>query len=348
MTLAIGPIEVGLLVLVLALSAAGTGLVRLYALRRGILDVPNARSSHSRPTPRGGGAALVAVTLAYVAFAWARGAIDRDVALALGVGGFAVALVGALDDRFQISNAVRLPAWFAIAIFADLVLGGLPVLAVGTWTLPLGVIGHAIVILGVVWMINLYNFMDGIDGLAGAQAVGAASVGGVLLLASDSGLAGVALAMAFAAGGFLVWNWPPAKIFMGDVASGFLGYAFTILAIASEKTGGPSIGVWAILLGVFIVDATLTVARRLARGERLSEAHRSHAYQIAARRARAHLPVTVAIVGINAGLAVAAILAWKLPALLPVVAALVVVALAAAWWAISRRRDETSKYPARV
>jgi Fuc2NAc and GlcNAc transferase len=169
-----------------------------------------------------------------------------------------------------------------------------------------GWVGQLLALVGLVWMINLYNFMDGIDGIAGVEAVCASGLGGLVLAWSGlAGLAEAALVLAGASAGFLVWNWPPAKIFMGDVGSGFLGFAFGVLAISSAKERPWLLCPWLILLAVFIVDSILTLVRRLITGERWYEAHCSHAYQHAARRYGSHSKVTLTIAAVN--------VAWLFP-----------------------------------
>jgi Fuc2NAc and GlcNAc transferase len=218
-------------------------------------------------------------------------------------------------------------------------LGGLPSLDLGVAVVPLGMGGNLLAVVGLVWLINLYNFMDGIDGLAAGEAVGVGLVGGVLLAAAGAtGLSLVALALAAAAGGFLVFNWPPAKIFMGDVGSGLLGYAFGVLAMASERAGAVPLVVWMILLAVFIVDATATLIRRVVNGERWFEAHRSHAYQRAVQAGYSHHAVTVAVMGLNGLLAVAATGAWLIPVLFPVVSVVTAGGLVGVWYWFCRSR----------
>jgi Fuc2NAc and GlcNAc transferase len=153
---------------------------------------------------------------------------------------------------------------------------------------------------GIVWLINLYNFMDGIDGIAGAEAVSVGSVAGALLwLAGDRGLAGASAVIAAASGGFLLWNWSPAKIFMGDVGSAVLGYVFATLAVASENSDALFVWQWAVLLGVFVGDATVTLVRRALHGDRVYQPHKNHAYQRAARAGWTHARVSGTIVVIN-------------------------------------------------
>jgi Fuc2NAc and GlcNAc transferase len=281
-------------------SVLFTGLVRAYLLRRKVLDIPNGRSSHSAPTPRGGGLSIVVVFLGVVLWFACRGAISAHLGWALIGGGLAVAGVSFLDDHFPVPVRIRLLVHFTAAGWALWWLGGMGPLHLG-WTIwGLGWVGQILALVGLVWMINLYNFMDGIDGIAGMEALWVSALGGLLLAWSGlAGLAGCAPALAAASAGFLVWNWPPAKIFMGDVGSGFLGFVFGVLAIASAKESPWLLWPWLILLAVFLVDSTLTLARRFFRGARWYEAHCTHAYQHAAQRWGSHSKVTLTVAAIN-------------------------------------------------
>jgi Fuc2NAc and GlcNAc transferase len=285
-------------------STLVTGLVRRYLLWRNVLDIPNERSAHSVPTPRGGGVSIVLVFLLAVLWFEHQGSLagspGRALRWALTGGGLAVALAGFLDDRFRLPPWVRLLIHFAAAGWALWQLNGIGPMQFGSIVWDWGWLGQLLALVGLVWMINLYNFMDGIDGIAGVEAVCVSGLGALLLAWSGlPGLSSVALALAAASAGFLVWNWPPARIFMGDVGSGFLGFAFGVLAISSAKDRPWLLWPWLILLSVFIVDSIMTLMRRVIAGARWYEAHRSHAYQHAARRYRSHLKVTLAVAAIN-------------------------------------------------
>lgn len=287
---------VGLVIVALATLLACvlmTDLIRRFALRHGVLDVPNERSSHRKPTPRGGGAAIVVTTsIAIGLLAW-QGVVSRDLVVALIGGGVAVALVGFLDDRRRLSAGVRLTVHVAAAAWALAWLGGVPPLRMAGGVVALGWAGVVLGTLGIVWVLNLFNFMDGIDGIAAGEAVFVAWCGG--LLTPDTSAGAAACVLGAASLGFMRWNWPPARIFMGDVGSGYLGYALAVLALATARTNAVAIWVWLILGGVFFVDATVTLLRRLRRGERVYLAHRVHAYQWLARRWDSHLRVTVLV-----------------------------------------------------
>ncbi|MGZ8246258.1 MraY family glycosyltransferase, partial [Methylomagnum sp.] len=261
-------------------------------------DVPNARSSHLVPTPRGGGVAIVAGFALAIVYLYGRARLPFDLLMAL-AGGLPVAAMGFWDDHGHVSARLRLLVQVAAAAWAVYWLGGLESVTVAGGRYDLGWFGHALAGLFVVWLLNLFNFMDGIDGIAGMEAISVALMAAFLAVAPGAGV--VLLALAAAAGGFLVWNWPPAKIFMGDVGSGCVGFLLGVLALRMAATSELSLVVWLILLGVFFVDATLTLLRRMASGQRWYEAHRSHAYQHAAHRWASHRRVTLAALALNLG-----------------------------------------------
>ena len=285
--------------IVFLIAAVGTGLVRRYALSRSLMDVPNARSSHKIPTPRGGGLAIaVAASFGFAALAIA-GILDVRAFAAL-MGGVAVAVVGFMDDRHQVPVKIRLSVHLAAAIWALVWLEGLPPVLIGGRLVESGYFGYALGVIGIVWTLNLFNFMDGIDGIAASEAVFVAGAGALPLVAGAA-FSSSAASMVFAAAcfGFLVWNWPPARIFMGDVGSGYLGFVIAVLAIMSTRGNPVALFVWLIAGALFFVDATVTVIRRFIRGERVYEAHRSHAYQWLSRRWGSHLRVVLVVILVN-------------------------------------------------
>jgi Fuc2NAc and GlcNAc transferase len=298
------------LILVVLASYSLTALVRFYTLKKSILDIPNERSSHLIVTPRGGGLAIAAAFIFALLFMAAFGIVSVNIAAALAGGGLLIAAIGWLDDKNSVSPRLRLVVHFLAAIWALYWLGGFTRMDMGVTVAHLGWAGTIIAAVGIVWLINLYNFMDGIDGIAGIEAISVALCAGLLFFwAGSIGLAWVCIILALAVGGFLVWNWPPARIFMGDVGSGFLGYIFAVLAIISEKSSSIPLIVWLMLLGVFITDATITLFRRMARGEKLSQPHRTHVYQLAVQAGYSHKQVTLVLLFINILLGMAAIAA---------------------------------------
>lgn len=270
-----------ILILVVALGLAWglTGVLRGYALHKKLMDIPNARSSHSVPTPRGGGVAIVVVCLlALPALAW-LGLVADAVVYGLAGAGLLVALVGWRDDHGHAPALVRLLVHFSAAAWGLYWLGGPMALPLLGWTLE-GVWLWAPLLLYLVWVLNLYNFMDGIDGIAGVESL-TVCVSGALLAWWALPEANVALygLLAVASLGFLIWNFPPAKIFMGDAGSGFVGLWLGLLSVYAGHQAPELFWGWVILLAMFVADATLTLFFRWWRRENLFEAHRSHAYQ---------------------------------------------------------------------
>jgi UDP-N-acetylmuramyl pentapeptide phosphotransferase/UDP-N-acetylglucosamine-1-phosphate transferase len=287
--------------LLLGAVAGATGLGTCLATRalipifyrRDLLDRPSERSSHSVPTPRGGGVAVVgSVVLAWVVLAQ-TGSVPAAV-FGISLGACLLAIICWIDDLRGLSPMLRLLAQGAVV-------------AIGVFALPetrnelQGWLGPVLYTGGVgllwVWWINLFNFMDGIDGLAGCET---AAIGmGLLLFAgfgggADPELALLAVPVIAAAIGFLVWNWSPARIFLGDVGSAPLGYllGFLLLGLAVR-------GFWKLALILplyFLADATIILARRLLRGERVWQAHREHYYQQAVRRGLGHAAVVKRVI----------------------------------------------------
>lgn len=284
-----------------------TGRLYRYAVTRKLFDVPNARSSHQVATPRGGGMAIVATTIVGFVAAGSLHVLMWPVVLGLVGGGALVGAIGFVDDHRPLAWRWRMLGHIVAGAWVLAWLGGLPPIPILGTVADLGWPGHVLALLYLVWLINLTNFMDGIDGIAATEAVTVA-LGGVLLyfLVAPAEPEWIAPLILMAASlGFLAWNWPPAKIFMGDAGSGFLGLMLGALSLQAARTAPALLWGWIILLAVFIVDASITLIRRAIRGERLYEAHRTHAYQHTARRVGAHRPVTVTVAVIN--------LAWLLP-----------------------------------
>lgn len=277
-----------------------TPLMRRFALRHALLDMPNERSAHTVPTPRGGGIAIAAAFFSSLALLLWWDVLPRATGMALLWGGLLVAAVGAWDDRRHVAPLWRLLAHVLAALWALFWLWGSDVARYDETHALLQIIMWPVAVLAIVWLTNLYNFMDGIDGLAGSQALCAALAGGVLLWLSDEpGLALASLALAMSSAGFLVWNWPPAKIFMGDAGSGLLGYSFAVLALATARSGAMPALIWLVLLAPFVLDATLTLLRRMLRGERWYQAHATHLYQRMVQAGCSHKQVTMAVIILN-------------------------------------------------
>ncbi len=289
------------------LTTIGVSLLRHWAPRLGLLDIPNERSSHTVPTPRGGGLAIVIVALIGLpALALYRGVFSAGIVLTYLIAGAIIAAVGWIDDRRSLSARLRLTPQIAVAVITIIGMGFVadvrpplvpPVLTGGiAGIVHWGWLGLPLTLLWIVGLINAYNFMDGIDGLAAGQAV----IGGVFWMIVGWQIGAelplwLGLLIASASFGFLLHNWPPARIFMGDVASGFLGFSFAVLPLLAAQTGkeeGRALIAGASFVGVFIFDAGLTFLRRLLRGENVLEAHRSHLYQRLVKKGYSHRAVT--------------------------------------------------------
>ncbi len=281
-------------------SVLMTELLRLYAHKKEIYDVPNSRSSHSEVTPRGGGAAIVLAFLVSLSlFFYFDGILLRDYLALLGAGGL-VSAVGFWDDHTHVHARIRIVFHAMAGIWAVSWIGVDTTLDFGVWEVDLAWFGLVIGLLFLVWLINLYNFMDGIDGIASVETIFVSTSAALFLFMNgDTDTAFALCLLAGACLGFLVWNWPPAKIFMGDVASGFLGITLGVFALYTSNEDSISIWVWLILLGVFVVDSTYTLLKRIYHSERWYEAHRCHAYQFAAVKSGSHKFVTLFVLAIN-------------------------------------------------
>ena len=275
-------------------------LLRHYALRRNLVDIPNHRSSHARPTPTGGGMAIVICFS--VALMIAPFYLNIPVSYILGLlfSGLFVALIGFLDDCGHVPAHRRLIVHIVSAVIFLVVVGGIPEIILLGYQVDLKWYGWPIAAFYLVWSLNLYNFMDGIDGIAGAEGVSVAAAASLLsyLLCPEQDFWLLPLFLSVSTAGFLIWNFPQAKIFMGDAGSGYLGITLGGLSILSYYCAQQLLWSWLVLLGVFIVDATFTILRRLIAGERIYQAHRSHAYQRAYRRF-GNRKVTFSVVVIN-------------------------------------------------
>lgn len=289
-----------LLPLIILLSFVLTAALRKYALSKSIIDIPNARSSHSAPTPRGGGVAIVVSFLLIFPILLLEKSAPLTDLIALGGAGFFIAILGFMDDHGHIAARWRLLGHGVSAAWALFWMNGLPQLTFFGVNIDFGWFGTICAIFYLVWMLNLYNFMDGIDGIASIEAICSCLCMCVLYWWSGHGnLIVLPLCLIMSVAGFLFWNFPPAKIFMGDAGSGFLGIVLGVLSLQAAWISTQLFWAWIILFGIFIVDATFTLVRRVIRKDKVYEAHRSHGYQFAARKYGKHYPVTVAVALIN-------------------------------------------------
>ncbi len=281
---------------VFMLSLVLGGLYLHWAPRWGLVDVPNQRSAHQQPVPRGGGVALV---LAFsVGVIWVARAGPVTDALAIWTALFLAvfAIIGVWDDRRGLGVGPRLIGYGIACVLAPLLL--FPYLPL--WSL-------ALIAPAGLWLLNLYNFMDGIDGIAGSQAlfVGLALAVLASLFARDSLLIAYGLLIAAASAGFLVWNWPKASMFLGDAGSVPLGFLMGLLALMALEEGWQWLAAWVVLMAAFIADASITLIWRVLTRQSFLQAHNLHAYQRLARRWGSHARVLWLLLGIN--------LLWLMP-----------------------------------
>jgi len=295
-----------LLLVVFIASWLLTGAVRRYALAQQLIDVPNARSSHQVPTPRGGGVAIVAVYLSAVALYFFQDGLDPGTLWVLLVSGALIAALGLWDDHGHVPARWRLIGHFLAATWVVVGISSDTPLDLYFFSVTPGLLLSAGFIVYLVWMLNLFNFMDGIDGIASSQAIFCCLSAALLYAVTGySDLAGLPLMLAAATAGFLVWNLPPARIFMGDAGSGFLGIMMGVLSLQAASIHPDFLWCWLILMGAFIVDATFTLVRRILGGSKFYEAHRTHAYQHASRVYASHSAVVGRLFLLN--------LFWLLP-----------------------------------
>ncbi len=279
-----------LLLAAVLISLAVTMLVRFYA-RQHLLDIPNHRSSHQLPTPRGGGLGIVVAFYAVLLFLFFTDTIESNYFYAF-LAGLPVAGIGFWDDHQPLAARWRLLVHICAAMLAVYILEG------QSATLFSGVIAILSSLFFLVWSLNLFNFMDGIDGIAGSEAIFVfLSLASMMWFANEN-LALFGFYLGASSLGFLILNWPSAKIFMGDIGSGFLGFTIALLILIYSQFSSVFLPIGLIVYAVFIIDATITLITRFLRGEKWYQAHCSHAYQHAAKK-YGHLKVLLNIWAIN-------------------------------------------------
>jgi Fuc2NAc and GlcNAc transferase len=301
-------------------TLVGALLIIRLAPSLGLVQKPTNRCSHIQPTPRGGGLSFVVISLLATTVCLWNEVSSGSLLTVLLCGGALIAAIGFCDDLYQLSIKKRLGA--QILIIAASVYTLLPAPAIELWGIRLqsDVICWGITALALVWWLNLFNFMDGIDGLAGMEATCILTTAGGLMYYQQGAESSLVLfpmmILTASLAGFILVNWAPAKIFMGDVGSTFLGYTLGMLAATTVYSGALNLWVWLILPGVFWVDATFTLLRRMLRGDRWYQAHQSHTYQRVSRylvepegknltRKAAHRRVTLIALALN--------VCWLLP-----------------------------------
>ncbi len=281
-----------------------TWIIKIFSTKKKILDIPNERSSHSVPTPRGGGLAIVVTWYAGISILFFSGDLSSKLYFAL-LSGILLAAISLLDDVIHIRPVIRLSVQFITVVLSFVLLNGIqPLFFNGKELLPT-IILYTFTIVGVVWFINLYNFLDGIDGYASVEAIALAFA--LFLITGQS----INLIFIASVSGFLIWNWPKARIFMGDVGSTQLGFTIAVLGIYYHNEQKLSVIYWLILTAPFWFDATLTLFRRWRNKENLSQAHRKHIYQRLVQSGFSHLKVDILLSLLNAVLIILVYLSFK-------------------------------------
>jgi len=288
------------------LSFALTYIIKEIAIKKSLVAEVNERSSHTTPTPHGGGIAIAFTWFSGISYLFYTNSIEPSLYFALMVG-IIISVVSYVDDLIELSPKLRLFTQSLVAFLGLYFLGGFEQFNLFLFTIENPFFTNIFAFFMIVWFINLYNFLDGIDGYAGSEAL-------FLALAAFTLFGGAHfLVLVAAVLGFLVWNWHKAKIFMGDVSSTLLGYNVAIFTIFYANEQSSNFWIWIILFSLFWFDATLTLVRRYKNGEKLSQAHKKHAYQRLVQSGWAHDKVVMASIFVN-GLLLA--LVYFIPSLL--------------------------------
>jgi UDP-N-acetylmuramyl pentapeptide phosphotransferase/UDP-N-acetylglucosamine-1-phosphate transferase len=317
-----------------ALALALVPMLRALARRFGLLDRPNQRSSHARAVPRAGGVAVLASVLAALAVV---PAFWQGQAATVVLGALALGVLGLADDRFGLPPGARITAQLAVALYIVGSVGPIERLPFPPpFDPPLGALGTPLSVLWIVAVVNFFNFLDGIDGLAALQA--AVTAAGIAAVSWEAGAVLLAAALAGAAAGFLPFNWSPASVFLGDAGSYFLGCVLAALPLlAAPQARSSAVLFVALSLWFFLADASLTLARRAARGARVWQAHREHLYQDLSARL-GHARVTLSLGAASLLLTAIGVGIWRSGATRAAWAALALaLALFAGEWGAARR-----------
>lgn len=281
---------------VAVLSFILTYIIRLYALKFKIIDIPNKRSSHTIPTPRGGGLAIVICWYIGITILFAVGQIAANLYYAL-MSGLILAIISLIDDVISLKPTVRLSAQMISAILAIFLLKENLAVIISGWTISTQFILVPLFVIAIIWFINLYNFLDGIDGYASVEAISVAII--IYLFTGNL----ICILLIACVSGFLFWNWPKARIFMGDVGSTQLGFILIVLGIYFNNEGQFNLILWIIITSPYWFDATLTLYRRWRNKEKLSQAHKKHIYQRIVQSGFSHLQTDMALIILNVLLA---------------------------------------------
>ncbi len=292
------------LIALAVLSFILTWLIRIWTLKFKILDIPNKRSSHSSPTPRGGGVAIVICWYLGITFLFVYNYIAANLYYAF-LSGSILAVISFIDDLLSLKPAIRLIGQLLSASLAIFFLNSIDQIVIDDWTINSNYILIPLIILAIVWFINLYNFLDGIDGYASIEAICMATV--IFIFTGNT----LSLLLIASIAGFLFWNWPKAKIFMGDVGSTQLGFILIILGIHLNNENQFDLIHWIMLASPFWFDATYTLFSRWRNKEKLSQAHNKHVYQRITQYGYTHLQTNIVLIALNTLIAIIILITKK-------------------------------------
>jgi Fuc2NAc and GlcNAc transferase len=283
------------------LSVIAVGVYRRYAYTFGALDVANSRSAHKGVIPRGAGLVFVILWLISLLLGYTQNIISLEIILTLAPFILLISILGFCDDRRDLSAGRRLLVQFALAILFIAIHKGM-----NTWylfgdaALNIGFVGILLAVFGIVWSVNLFNFMDGSDGQSSIESFYVLGVGGLLYWQYGAiEMALIAWTMVVSVAGYLVWNWPKASVFMGDAGSYCLGFMIVAFAIIGNVRYQIPIGLWLILYAAFWFDATVTLVRRIFLKKHWATPHRDHAYQRLNQAGYTHKQILWGLIGIN-------------------------------------------------
>ena len=274
------------------ISFSLTYFIKNYMIKKSLVATVNERSSHTTPTPHGGGIALAITWFIGLFYLFITNQIEQNLFYAL-LFGAVISIVSFFDDIYELSPKIRLMVQAIVAIGGLYFLGGFETFTFVIFDIQNAIFTNIFAFFMIIWFINLYNFLDGINGYAGSEAIFLALAGFILFGGNHF------LVLAVAVLGFLFWNWNKAKIFMGDVGSTLLGYNIAIFTIYYANEQATNFWIWIILFGVYWFDATLTLIRRKLNKEKLSQAHKKHGYQRLTQAGWSHYKVTNYSIGLN-------------------------------------------------
>jgi len=279
-------------IILLLISFLLTYFIKEYAIKKSLVAEVNERSSHTVPTPHGGGIALAITWFIGLLYLFFINEIESELFYALLVG-ILISIVSFFDDLYELSPKLRLIVQALVALGGLYFLGGFDTLTFSVFDISNSIFTNVFAFFMIIWFINLTNFIDGINGYVGSEFV-FLSIAGFLIFGDN-----LFVVLGVSVLGFLFWNWNKAKIFMGDVGSTLLGYNIAIFTIYYSNYESTNFWIWIVLFSLFWFDATLTLIRRKLNGEKLSQAHKKHAYQRLTQAGWSHYKVTNYSIGIN-------------------------------------------------